>query len=178
MGALLLLRTVDLLLTWIYTPDLGLEWNPLISFLGVSWPGFLLSQVLVFSLIAGAMSFYFRRAQDVTAPEGLPFHDYTYYYFFGELRPWRRRFLSFPRNFHPHLIFNGFLMLSMSLIVSTFAIVNNLLLIIGVERYVRFLGSHYRIFFPIFFITAGLICINIFFLMEYVRYRRSHAFRR
>ncbi|PKN27390.1 MAG: hypothetical protein CVU65_02565 [Deltaproteobacteria bacterium HGW-Deltaproteobacteria-22] len=153
---ILLLRTVDLFLTWVYTPDLEHEWNPIISFLGISWPGFILSQVLVFSFIAGSMLFYFRREPTVSAPNGLSFQDFTYFYFFGELRPWRRRFLSFPHRLRPHLVFNGFLMMTMSMIVSTFAIVNNLLLIAGVQRYVLFLGSHYRIFFPAFFITAGL----------------------
>jgi len=174
-GTILLLRITDLFLTWIYTPDLGHEWNPIIAILGISWPGFILSQVIIFSLIAGSMYFYFKRDTVVKAPRGLSFPDYTYFYFFGQLRPWRRRFISFPRNFRPHLIFNGFLLMTMSLIISSFAIMNNLLLIAGVECYIRFLGSHYRIFLPAFFIMAGLTCVNLFFIIEYVRYRRLNA---
>jgi len=171
-ATILLLRTVDLFLTWIYTPNLEREWNPIISFLGISWPGFILSQVFVFSFVTGVMYFYFRKPSIVSAPPGLSFNDFIYYYFFGELRPWRRRFLSLPRNFRPHLVFNGFLLMAMTLIISSFAIMNNLLLIAGVESYVLFLGAHYRVFFPAFFIGTGLVCMNLFFIMEFVQYRR------
>ena len=73
-GAILLLRITDLFLTWIYTLDLAHEWNPIIAILGISWPGFILTQV----------------------------------------------------------------------VISLFAILNNLLLITAVDGYIRFVASHHR----------------------------------
>ena len=48
---ILLLRILDLGLTFIYTPDLRYEWNPVVSVFNYSWIGMLITQVLIICLI-------------------------------------------------------------------------------------------------------------------------------
>jgi hypothetical protein len=55
-AAILGLRFLDLYVTYRYTPDLKVEWNPLISLFGASWPGLILTQIAIVAFIAVQMS--------------------------------------------------------------------------------------------------------------------------
>ena len=56
---IILLRAVDLGLTFIYSPNLKYEWNPVVSVFNYSWAGMLITQIIIISLIITIMSFYF-----------------------------------------------------------------------------------------------------------------------
>ena len=85
-GAILFLRSLDLFITFHYTPDLKGEWNPLVSFFGMSWTGFLLIQLCIVAFISLLMVFYFNRKPAAIDQTGLSFYDFAYVYFFGKLR--------------------------------------------------------------------------------------------
>ena len=167
------LRALDLYVTFRYTPDLGREWNPVISFFGTSWTGFIVIQVIVTAFIAFLMFFYFNRGPTTTDQDGLSFLDFIYVYFFGKLRPWPERIVSFPTNLKRHLIFSGFLFMMITTLISVFAIVHNLLLMAQVERYVDFVARHYRIYFPACFMAVTVFSLYCFFTIEYLHYRRA-----
>ena len=88
---IILLRFLDLYITYLYTPDLRSEWNPLISIFGVSWLGFIFTQILIVAFVSLLMFFYFNRTSTEIDQKGLSFNDFIYVYFFGKLRPWPGR---------------------------------------------------------------------------------------
>jgi hypothetical protein len=172
-GVILALRSLDLVLTYRYTPDLRHEWNPLVSLFGVSWPGFILTQLLIVVFVSAMMFFYFSRESTASFQNGLSFYDFSYVYFFGKLRPWPDRIFSFPINLKRHLVFNGFLFMLITILISGFAIVHNLLLIHGADSYIRFVSKHYGVYFPLCFITVAVFTLFLFFGIEYLNYRRA-----
>ena len=64
---IILLRITDLGLTFIYTPDLRYEWNPIVSVFNYSWIGMLITQILIICLIIAVMSFYFKKKPIIPA---------------------------------------------------------------------------------------------------------------
>jgi hypothetical protein len=171
---ILVLRFVDLFLTFRYTPDLKGEWNPLVSRFGISWSGFIIVQLSIVLLISIFMVFYFNRKPVKIDQPGLSYNDFIYVYFFGKLRPWPNRILSFPTNFSRHLIFNGFIFMFITIFISLFAITNNLLLITHNYAYISFLINNYKLYFPSCFIVITIASVYVFFTIEYLSYRKSN----
>jgi hypothetical protein len=170
---ILVLRFLDLFITFKYTPDLTSEWNPLVSVLGLSWAGFIAIQAVVLGFIAGMMAFYFNRKPVIVEQRGLGLHDFVYVYFFGKLRPWRQRVFTMPTNIGRHLVFNGFIFMSITIGISVFAVLNNLLLIVRHNAYEVFLFDHYRYFLPAVFIGITIGSVYVFFVREYRVYQRQ-----
>jgi hypothetical protein len=167
------LRFLDLYITYLYTPDLEHEWNPLVSVFGVSWTGFIFVQLLIVAFVSLMMFFYFTREHVTIKENNLNFYDFIYVYFFGKLRPWPGRIFTVPNNYKRHLVFNGFLFMFLTMIISIFAITHNLLLMAEVYAYVSFVSEHYRSYIPICFILVTAFSVYFFFGREYLRYRRS-----
>jgi len=170
---IVLLRFLDLYITFRYTPDLECEWNPLVSLFGVSWSGFIATQVLIVLFVATLMFFYFNRKPTKMVYNGLSFDDFIYTYFFGSPRPWPIRMLSFPTNPQPHLVFNGFIFMLMTILISNFAIINNILLMAHVEGYAEFVARYHHIYFPVSFAAILVLSLYTFFAIEYAKYKES-----
>lgn len=169
--AVLLLRVTDLFLTWIYTPDLTEEYNPIVSLLGSSWTGLITTQLIFIAIISLFGAFYFFMKPNGVIQKNLNISDYIYCYFFHELRPWPQRFFTKPTNHKPHLIFNDFMFLSVAILISIFAIFNNSFLILEVTWYETFLADHFSIFFPFVFILITTISFFLFFGRNYYQYK-------
>ncbi len=164
------LRALDLLLTYLYIPDLNNEYNPIVSIFGASWLGLISIQFIVLVTIALIAYFYFEQQPVMVLEKKLNFTDFTYCYFFDKLRPWPQRMLSMPSNMKPHLIFIGFVVITVSISVSLFAILNNFLLIMNIAWYQRFLTDNYKIFFPCIFFIITFGSAFLFFIKEYSKY--------
>lgn len=173
--AIIALRFLDLYLTYLYTPDLGAEWNLLVSRFGVSWTGFVVAQLLIVTFVVFLMFFYFNRNPAVIPEKGLTFHDFAYCYFFGKLRPWPARLFSMPSNLSRHLAFNGFVFLMITMLVSIFAIVNNLLLLLDVTAYTNFIGRSHRFFFPCVFAVFTMASVFLYFYIEFDKYKKQQS---
>jgi len=171
--AIILLRSLDLYITYLYTPDLRSEWNPLVSMFGLSWLGFVFTQLLIVAFVSLLMFFYFNRKPTETVQKNLSFNDFIYVYFFGTLRPWPKRIFTMPTNVKRHLVFNGFLFMLITIIISCLAIVNNLLLMARVTFYENFIGHHYSTFFPVSFVIITLFSTYLFFGSEYRNYKKQ-----
>jgi len=167
------LRFLDLYLTFRYTPNLTQEWNPLVSIFGASWSGFIFMQIMVVLFVFSLMYFYFNRKMTVPSIQNLSFSDFIYVYFFDRLKPWPGRMISYPIHWSRHLVFNGFVFMVMTILISGFAIVHNLLLIHSIESYARFVAGHYKIYFPACFVLSGILSAHTFFMPGYLNYRRS-----
>jgi hypothetical protein len=168
-----LLRAGDLYITYIYTPDLGSEWNPLVSLFGFTWYGFVIIQIGVITFISIMMFFYFNRTTQEIKPEGLALQDFCYVYFFGKLRPWPQRMFTFPRHLRPHLVLNGFIFMVVSIGISIFAIINNALLLSGNTTYIAFVEDHHKVYFPSVFTLMIIAALYTFFLKEFDHYKKN-----
>lgn len=172
-GTIILLRSLDLLSTYIYMPELEAEYNPVVSIFGASWRGLIATQIALIILISFIGRFYFfMPVINVTVPN-LSFSDFIYVYFFGKLRSWPQRLWSIPTDHKPHLIFNGFLFVSVAIVVSIFAICNNTLLIFEVTWYYDFLLAHYSHFFPIVYGVIVVCSAFMFFSLQFLKYRKQ-----
>jgi len=168
---LLVLRITDLAITFHYTPDLNHEFNPLVSFFGASWTTFIFFQFLLFCMISIFIYFFFFHERFTVDTAGLSFSDFVYYYFHGEMKPFYKRFRVFPKYYHRHLAFNGFILMILSIATSIYAIIHNTMLVNGVQWYIELIHYHYKSVFTLLLLSGVIISAYLFFLMEYNRYK-------
>lgn len=175
-GYIILLRLLDLGLTFFYTPELHYEWNPVVSVFGYSWIGMLVTQVLLISLIIFVMSFYFYKEPLTNLPHDLTFKDYIYYYFHNKKRTSKKKWLDFNRrSLNRVLAYNGFILMTLSISVSYLAIINNILVIRQVRAYSIFIYNHSDIFFPVLLVILAISSFYLFFALEYRTYKNKLA---
>ena len=167
---LFILRALDLFLTYLYIPNLSKEYNPIVSIFGASWFDFISIQLLLLMIIAFFTYFYFHYPSVKVTEKNLNFTDFIYCFFYGKPKPWPQRMFSSPKNFTPHMIFNGFMFASSSIFVSLFAIINNYLLIQNSVWYTQFLIKNYRLFFPVIFLLSIICSFLLFFKRQYSKY--------
>ena len=173
-GYIILLRLLDLGLTFIYTPKLHYEWNPIVSVFGYSWLGMLITQVLLISFIIFVMSFYFYKKPIVDPPNDLSFKEYIYYYFHNKRHIAKKKWLPFNRrSLERVLAYNGFILMTLAICVSYLAIINNLLIINNVKAYSLFIYRYSDIFFPALMAVLAVSSFYLFFIMEYRTYKNK-----
>ena len=173
-GYIILLRLFDLGLTFIYTPELHYEWNPVVSVFGYSWLGMLITQVLLISFIIFVMSFYFFKKPLLDPPNDLTFKEYIYYYFHNNKRTTKKKWLPYNRrSLERVLAYNGFILMTLAISVSYLAIINNLLIISNVKAYSLFIYRYSDIFFPALMIVLAVSSFYLFFIVEYKTYKNK-----
>ncbi len=173
-GYIILLRLLDLGLTFFYTPELHYEWNPVVSVFGYSWMGMLVTQILLISFIIFVMSFYFYKKPLSNPPHDLSFKEYIYYYFHNKKRTSKKKWLDFNRrSLERVLAYNGFILMTLSISVSYLAIINNILIIRQVRAYSYFIYNHSDVFFPILLIVLAVSSFYLFFILEYRTYKNK-----
>ena len=154
MLSLIILRSVDLILTYFYIPNLKNEYNPIVSIFGASWLG-LISIQLIFIMA---------------------FTDFVYCYFYSKSKPWPQRMVSIPKNLKSHMIFNGFMFMAASFWVSFFAIISNYLLLLDIVWYRQFLSANYKVFFPGVFFIIVIVSFFLFFKKQYSKYLLQQSY--
>lgn len=171
---IILLRVVDLGLTFVYTPNLKHEWNPIVSIFSYSWIGMLITQILVVSLIVFVMSFYFFKKPLTNLPADLSFRDYIYYYFHNQKRSQEKKWLKYNRiTINRILAYNGFILMTMAISISYLAIINNLMIIYMVKSYSRFITQYGSYFYISILTMMAILSFILFFAMEYKSYKNS-----
>lgn len=171
---IILLRILDLGLTFIYTPNLRYEWNPIVSVFNYSWMGMLITQVLIISLILAVMSFYFFKKPLSGLPNDLSFNEYIYYYFHNEKKTKKRKYLKPTRQtLNRVLAYNGFILMTLAISISYLAIINNLMIINKVISYSNFISQYGNIFYLSFLVVMAILSFILFFTIEYTSYRKN-----
>ena len=171
---IILLRLLDLGLTFIHTPKLRYEWNPIVSVFGYEWIGMLLTQILVISLIVAIMSFYFFKKPLINLPDDLSFRDYIYFYFHNQKRTTEKKWLKYNHVTRNRILaYNGFILMTMAISISYLAIINNLMVIYTVKSYSRFIGQYGNLFYLSILIVMAISSFLLFFVLEYRSYRKS-----
>jgi len=171
-GYIILLRLLDLGITFFYTPKLHYEWNPVVSVFGYSWLGMLITQVLVVSFVIFVMSFYFYKKPLVNPPTDLSFNEYIYYYFHNKKRTTKKKWLDFNRrSLDRVLAYNGFILMSLAMSISYLAIINNLLIIQNVKSYSSFIYKYIHVLYPSLLVLLAISSFYLFFVIEYRAYK-------
>ena len=169
-----LLRFLDLGLTFIYTPDLRYEWNPVVSVFNYSWIGMLVTQIFIISIILAVMSFYFFKKPIINLPEDLSFKDYIYFYFHNEKKTKKRKYLKPTRQTLGRVLaYNGFILMTLAISVSYLAIINNIMVIRKVRAYSNFISDHGSVFYISVLVIMAILSFLLFFTLEYRSYRRK-----
>jgi hypothetical protein len=169
---LLILRGLDLWITYLYTPDLAGEWNPLVSHLNARWLGMILTQLLLLAIIGVPMFFYCMAEREPISERDLKFNEFVYYFFFRKRRREKGELFSRPQNRRGVLIFNGFVLMWAAIGVSLFAIVHNSLLLMRLAWYERFVFTHAIAYFVTIFVGIAIVTVYGYFVREYLLYRR------
>lgn len=171
---IILLRILDLGLTFIYTPNLRYEWNPVVSVFNYSWMGMLITQVLIISLILAVMSFYFFKKPLINLPNDLSFSEYIYYYFHNEKKTKKRKYLKPTRQTLDRVLaYNGFILMALAISISYLAIINNLMIINKVISYSNFISQYGNTFYLSFLVLMAILSFILFFTIEYKSYRKN-----
>lgn len=169
-----LLRFLDLGLTFIYTPDLRYEWNPVVSVFNYSWIGMLVTQILIVSFILAIMSFYFFKKPIINLPNDLSFKNYIYYYFHNEKKTNKRQYLKPTRQTLDRVLaYNGFILMTLAISVSYLAIINNIMVIRKVRAYSNFIMQYGNVFYISVIVVMAILSFILFFTIEYRSYRRK-----
>ena len=169
-----LLRFLDLGLTFIYTPDLRYEWNPVVSVFNYSWIGMLVTQIFIISIILAVMSFYFFKKPIINLPEDLSFKDYIYFYFHNEKKTKKRQYIKPTRQTLDRVLaYNGFILMTLAISVSYLAIINNIMVIRKVRAYSNFISDHGSVFYISVLVIMAILSFLLFFTLEYRSYRRK-----
>ena len=171
---IILLRVVDLGLTFIYTPNLKYEWNPVVSVFNYSWLGMLITQILVIGLIIAVMSFYFYKKPIADLPDDLSFNEYIYFYFHNQKRTKKKQWLKYnKRNIKRVLAYNGFILMTLAISISYLAIINNLMVIYKVNSYSNFITHYGNVFYISILVIMAILSFLLFFVMEYKSYKKQ-----
>ena len=171
---IILLRIVDLGLTFIYTPNLKYEWNPVVSVFDYSWVGMLISQIFIVCLIIVVISFYFYKKPLIGLPNDLSFSEYIYYYFHNEKKTKKRKWFKLTRqNINRVLAYNGFILMTSAISISYLAIINNLMIINKIRSYSNFISQYGNVFYVSILIIVAILSFILFFIMEYQSYRKN-----
>lgn len=166
------LRILDLMITFHYTPDLSFEFNPVVSVFGASWSSFIVIQLILFVFLSFIISFYFFTEKNKIEKTGLSFFDFIHFYFHGELKPLHARFSLYPKDIRRHLSFNGFLFMVLSIGVSVFAVIHNLLLVHSINWYEFLIVHYHKTVFSLLMVLSIVISSLTYFLIEYSVYKK------
>ena len=175
---MLALRVGDVYITYLITPDLYQEWNPLVSFFGHSWSGLIFAQVVLY-LVAVFCAFYsFSKNAFPSYKKGLRYGEFVYFHFNGTVDPpkkWLAKFLKLPEfnsdSLSKHFAFLCFLYFSTFITISIFAILNNILIYAEHGPYIEFVHYYSNMYILGVIVISIIINAQVYFFWGYSRYK-------
>ena len=175
-----LLRSADCYITYLITPDLDQEWNPIVSIFGQSWPGLLLAQLILYVTAGSAAYYSLSHNTFLSYRDGLHYREFVYYHFNGRLDPakkWISGFFGIPDiksgSLAKHVAFLCFLYASTFITISIFAIVNNVLILLQIEPYMYFVDRYGNSYILSMFVLSIFINAQLYFYWGYRRYKHN-----
>jgi hypothetical protein len=143
---IILTRFFDLASTYILTPNLQYESNPLITSFDFKWQGFLIVQLLISTLVIWVNYFsLFKSKIEYPKEKGLNFNEFQMYYMFGRGVEAENFWSKLLGVFKVNLAFVGYLLPRALIIFSTFIIVIHSLLFNGIKIPQYYLYTFYCI---------------------------------
>jgi hypothetical protein len=168
---LTLTRFADAQTTWLYTPDLAKEGNPLVSILGFGWTSSIIVQVIGLSFAIYALWVYSFRTVSVSAiSKDIPLTQFISLFHFNDRNSFSKLFYKLPTNKNSLMYSMGYIFTYTLILFSSIVASSTTLLIVS-EDYRNFY-SVYRI--P-FYLYALAVLIVIFFSIRF--YKKEMALR-
>ncbi len=168
---LVITRCWDMAATYVITPDLEKETNPMVSIFGQGWTTIIIFQIILVSFII-ILNYYslFKIKNSYPPHKGYSYRDFISYFYFGEKRNLIEMLYKFPKNRSTFVKALGYV-LPRSLIViglfisssSTFLIINN-----DYQKFYAFARPYYYIVL----IAIVFLFFILFFKREYTIYQK------
>ncbi|UCE25452.1 MAG: hypothetical protein JSU74_05240 [Candidatus Zixiibacteriota bacterium] len=163
-------RLSDLFATFLVTPNLARETNPLVSVLGQGWAWLIGVQVVLVSIIV-LLNYYslFKSKTEYPSEEGLSFQRFATRYYLGREQHWVNLIFRLPYRWNVFVKVFGYTLPRVLIVVGLLVSVSSLLLSVSptYANYYLPLPAFYAVFFAI-----ALLIYYRFFQTEYVAYRR------
>ena len=129
---LVLTRLADIYTTYLSTPDLKYEFNPLVSKLHLGWTGLILAQMAFLIFLIYALWVYcFKNVDTSTIEKGLSMTRFVSLFYFGNTTSFSKVFYKLPTNKNSFLYSVGYIVtytlivISIVISCSTYLLVKN-----------------------------------------------------
>jgi len=169
---LIITRFWDITSTYIITPNLEKETNPIVSIFGQGWLSIIIIQIILISVII-IFNYYslFKIKSIHPSHKGYTFIDFLTYFYFGEKQNLIKLLYKFPKNKIILVNMLGYVLPRTLIVVSVFISLSSTFLIIS-SSYAKF----YSVARPYYYIVLALIAlffIFCFFRREYNIYQKN-----
>ena len=172
--SLITLRAADVAITYVVSPDLRWEINPLVSVAGLGWFALIAGNIVG---VAGILALFYyslsRRAELFPPEPGYSLKEFVSHYLFGERHSFRKIYYVVPKNRSAILEYSGYVSMRVLTAWSFVIVVHNAL--VWHSTAFRDTMSDLRLWLGIY---ALLIILTIsyslsFFRLLYREYRRA-----
>ncbi len=165
-------RCWDITATYIITPDLEKETNPMVSIFGQGWMTVIIFQIILVSVVI-TLNYYslFKTKNSYPSQKGYSYKEFITYYYFGEKRNLIKIVYKFPKNKSTLIKALGYILPRALIVISVFVSLSSTLLIINSD-YQKF----YAVARPYYYIVLiAIVCVFyiLFFKREYTIYQKN-----
>ena len=158
---LILTRCADIVTTYLSTPDLKYEFNPLVSIFGSGWTGVIFFQLLFLIIIIYALWIYTSKTIEVPAfDKGLALKKFISLFYFRNTRSFLKLFYKLPTNKNSFFYSLGYIV-SYSLIIISFLVSFSTALLLMNNNYKNFYNLNKG---WIWLYSIGFLLVAFFFI--------------
>ena len=168
---LVITRCWDITATYIITPNLERETNPIVSIFGQGWITVIILQIILVSVVI-ILNYYslFKIKDGYPSQKGYSYKDFITYYYFGKKRNLIKMVYKFPKNKSILIKALGYILPRALIVISVFISLSSTLLIVNSD-YQKF----YAVAKPYYYIVLiAIVCVfySLFFKKEYTIYQK------
>jgi len=168
---LVITRLWDITATYIITPDLEKETNPMVSILGQGWVTIIIFQITVVSFIIILNYFsLFKIKTFYPSQKGYSYKEFITYFYFGEKRNLIELVYRFPKNKSTLVKALGYVLPRSLIVIGVFISLSSTLLILNID-YQKFYAFA-RPYYYLVFIAIVFVFFVLFFRREYAKYQK------
>ncbi len=165
-------RCWDIVATYLVTPSLEKETNPIVSIFGQGWIAVIIVQVLLVAVII-TLNYYslFKVATGYPSQRACSFKEFIAYYYFGEKQNLIKMLYRFPKNRNVLIKALGYILPRALIAISIFISMSSTLLIVN-DDYRKFYAVVKPYYYIVLIAIVFVFCI-LFFKREYAHYQKS-----
>ncbi len=170
----LITRCWDITATYVITPDLEKETNPIVSIFGQGWMAVIIFQIILASVVI-ILNYYslFKIKNSYPSQKGYSFKDFITYYYFGEKRSLIKMLYKFPKNKSVLIKALGYILPRSLIVISVFISLSSTLLIVSSD-YQKFYAAAKPCYYVILIAIVSVFYV-LFFKKEYTIYQNILA---
>ncbi len=168
----ILARCWDMVATYLVTPDLEKETNPIISVFGQGWTAVIIIQAILMSVII-TLNYYslFKIKSSYPSQRACSFKEFIAYYYFGEKQNLIKMLYRFPKNRDVLIKALGYILPRALIVISIFISMSSTLLIVN-NDYRKFYTVAKPYYYIVLIAIVFVFCA-LFLKKEYVLYQKS-----